>query len=342
MAFHDYVLNNAVGVSFRSDCNAALLAIVTNNSSATAPSPSYAFQHWADLSTNTMRIRNNTNTAWIPLYTLSTGLPLGVATSGVNSNITNLTGLNTSQSWSNVGTLEVGANVPAASGVNAIISYNASASANSYSRIWSRQRNLANNAWIDGYLEVKNDNNSYLVTGNQFLSVFTGNTSAFRWNNGIPEAMPSGALGGLVRYIAQGGSNRWDTYLAAGTTPTFCINNSNGAGVQLVWGNTAWQTLSDETEKVFDRDIQVNLNELNDYKLKIGRFKRDEEGVERIFFSAQDWQAKHPQIINENAEGKLIMSYGETAPILMAYMKLMLAEINSLKTELADLKKGLK
>ena len=70
MATHDYVIANGTGAAVRSDLNGALAAIVSQNSSATEPSPSYAYQRWADTTAGVMKMRNGANNAWISLYEL--------------------------------------------------------------------------------------------------------------------------------------------------------------------------------------------------------------------------------------------------------------------------------
>lgn len=65
MATHDYVIANGTGSAVRSDLNNALAAIVSQNSSSTEPSTTYAYQLWADTNTNTLKIRNSANNAWI-------------------------------------------------------------------------------------------------------------------------------------------------------------------------------------------------------------------------------------------------------------------------------------
>ena len=70
MSQHDYVIDNGTGAAVRSDLNNALAAIVTHNSGATAPSTTYAFQLWADTTTNTLKLRNAANSAWIELRQL--------------------------------------------------------------------------------------------------------------------------------------------------------------------------------------------------------------------------------------------------------------------------------
>ena len=77
MAQHDYVIANGTGAAVRSDLNGALAAIVTNNSAATEPTTTYAFQWWADTTTGLLKIRNAANSAFVTVGTLaSTNLGL--------------------------------------------------------------------------------------------------------------------------------------------------------------------------------------------------------------------------------------------------------------------------
>ena len=55
MATHDYIIANASGAAVRSDLNNALAAIVSQNSSATEPSTTYAYQLWADTTDGVQR-----------------------------------------------------------------------------------------------------------------------------------------------------------------------------------------------------------------------------------------------------------------------------------------------
>ena len=70
MAQHDYVIANGTGAAVRSDINNGLAAIVSNNSGATAPSTTYAYQWWADTTTGLLKLRNAANNAWITLFQL--------------------------------------------------------------------------------------------------------------------------------------------------------------------------------------------------------------------------------------------------------------------------------
>jgi len=77
MAQHDYAIANQSGLSFRQDLNNALLAIVSQNSGATEPSTTYAYQWWGDTTTGLLKIRNAANSAWVTIGTLaSTNLGL--------------------------------------------------------------------------------------------------------------------------------------------------------------------------------------------------------------------------------------------------------------------------
>lgn len=70
MATHDYVIDNQTAPNFRADLNNALLAIVSNNSSATAPAVTYANMMWYDTAANILYMRNEDNDGWIALGTL--------------------------------------------------------------------------------------------------------------------------------------------------------------------------------------------------------------------------------------------------------------------------------
>ena len=74
---HDYIISNGTGAAVRSDLNDALAAIVSNNSSATAPATTYAYQWWADTTTGLLKQRNAANSAFVTIGTLaSTNLGL--------------------------------------------------------------------------------------------------------------------------------------------------------------------------------------------------------------------------------------------------------------------------
>ena len=70
MATHDYIIANASGAAVRADLNNALAAIVSNNSNATAPATTYAYQWWADTTANQLKLRNSANDDWIVMQEL--------------------------------------------------------------------------------------------------------------------------------------------------------------------------------------------------------------------------------------------------------------------------------
>jgi hypothetical protein len=78
MAQHDYVIANGTGAAVRSDLNNALAAIVSQNSGASAPATTYAYQWWADTSTNLLKLRNGANSSFITVGDL-TATNLGLA-----------------------------------------------------------------------------------------------------------------------------------------------------------------------------------------------------------------------------------------------------------------------
>ena len=76
MATHDYVIDNSTGANVRADINNVLQAILTNNSSSSAPSTTAAYMFWADTTTGTLKIRNSSDNAWVELLQLDGTLTL--------------------------------------------------------------------------------------------------------------------------------------------------------------------------------------------------------------------------------------------------------------------------
>jgi hypothetical protein len=89
MSQHDYILENQGGALFRQDLNNALKAIAENNMGTTAPTTTYASMWWMDTSTSpaTLKIRNNTNSAWVSCGNLNEMSYLAGVTSGIQAQL---------------------------------------------------------------------------------------------------------------------------------------------------------------------------------------------------------------------------------------------------------------
>jgi len=74
MATHDYVIDNQSAPAFRTDLNNVLQAILTQNSSATAPATATANMIWYDTTNKQLKKRNEAGSAWITLGTINEAL----------------------------------------------------------------------------------------------------------------------------------------------------------------------------------------------------------------------------------------------------------------------------
>jgi len=70
MAQHDYTIANQTFPATRTDLNNVFAAIVSQNSGATAPSTTYAYQLWYDTTTDILKMRNANDDAWVDLFTI--------------------------------------------------------------------------------------------------------------------------------------------------------------------------------------------------------------------------------------------------------------------------------
>lgn len=92
MSQHDMKLANGPGATFRVDLNGALSALVSQSSGATAPSPAFPCQLWANTGTGRLKQRDSANTQWLDRGGLDTArAPFGGYT-GITAVSTN-TGL---------------------------------------------------------------------------------------------------------------------------------------------------------------------------------------------------------------------------------------------------------
>lgn len=78
----DYEIANSSGLVFRGRVNEVLAAVQSNNSGATTPTGTVAYQLWYDTTTNVLKIRNASNSAWVSLLS-DMGVVLGTASGNV-------------------------------------------------------------------------------------------------------------------------------------------------------------------------------------------------------------------------------------------------------------------
>ena len=66
----NYEIANSSGLVFRGRVNEVFAAVQSNNSGATEPTGTVAYQLWYDTTTNILKMRNSSNSAWISLFTV--------------------------------------------------------------------------------------------------------------------------------------------------------------------------------------------------------------------------------------------------------------------------------
>lgn len=80
MSQADYSIADQAGAAFRAELNSHLSAIASNNSGATEPSTTFAYQWWADTTTGLLKIRNAANSDWVTVGSLATSISAFILT----------------------------------------------------------------------------------------------------------------------------------------------------------------------------------------------------------------------------------------------------------------------
>ena len=192
MATHDYVIANGTGAAVRSDLNDALAAIVSNNSSATAPGTTYAYMWWSDTTTGLLKQRNAANSAWITIGTLS-ATAWGLA-SLAGATFTGDVVLNTTTALK----LPIGTTAERPTGANGLVRYNSSLTT------FEGYKNGAWGAIGGGATGGGSDDafyeNTQTITTNYTITTNKNAVSAgpITINSGIVVTVPSGSVWSIV------------------------------------------------------------------------------------------------------------------------------------------------
>lgn len=93
MSQHDFNIANQSFPATRTDLNNALAALASNSSGDAEPGTTYPNQWWYETDTNTLKLRNEANNAWIEIATLdqSSNNVLSITTQGLTLGATAIT-----------------------------------------------------------------------------------------------------------------------------------------------------------------------------------------------------------------------------------------------------------
>ena len=130
--------------------------------------------------------------------------------------------------------------------------------------------------------------------------------------------------------------------VSGSTSSNSCyFHNVAGTGVYLVNGNTSFNTISDERNKIIDRPITNALANLNTLRTVYGRYKVEgDEDKSRLFLIAQDVQKVYPEVIDvqENEEKTLGLRYVDLVPVLISAIQELNAKVDAQAAEIQAIK----
>jgi hypothetical protein len=179
----------------------------------------------------------------------------------------------------------------------------------------------------------------FLVAGNTGnLGVFT--TSGFDSTCQVMIQGSNNANRDASLYLEMPGLNGGGMYLHRATNTLRVWIGGNSSGVSLAPNATSWGTFSDERLKDIIEPIENAAEKVSSLRAVIGRYKTDEPEKRRTFLIAQDVKAVLPEAVYQNSEedDTLSLAYTDTIPLLVAAIKELKAELDSVKSELATIK----
>lgn len=297
MAQHDYDIANGTGAAVRTDLNAALAAVLTNNSGASSPTTTQAYMLWADTTAGQLKIRNAANNNWIVIGALaSTNLGLVPNSGGSQANVLGSAG-SPSYSFSgdtNTGMFSPGADIlGAATGgterfrVTASGFFKASNSGTGgYGSTTSDEHEVANSLASGAGWRVACTNGSY--TGNAITVIANRNTT----NQSFNAFSYFNAGAGAVRFaITDGGTiQAVGSYNATTANAANLWIDSNG----FIARSTSSGDYKADVEPVTDEavDVVLDLNPIRYRSLADG----DNAAWSYYGLIAEDVAAKDPRL----------------------------------------------
>mgnify|MGYP003337904115 FL=1 len=141
-----------------------------------------------------------------------------------------------------------------------------------------------------------------------------------------------------------GNSNKDIAIFAQSSLGIYTYTNNGTAGPYVASSGTSWTNASDERLKNITGEIQNGLTKVCSLRAAEFTWKSDESAKQQVGLIAQDVQAVLPEAVSQSVQSKddpteyLGVSYTEVTPLLVAAIKELKSELDSVKTELATLK----
>jgi hypothetical protein len=192
--------------------------------------------------------------------------------------------------------------------------------------------------WTDNTERMRIDSSGNIMMGSQSV-VASARLTATNTSGTARISIESGSSSGsdASLYVQCSGVGAGEFAYQRSTSRIVVINNGTN-GVYLASGGTSWVSNSDERKKDIIEPITDAANKVSTLRAVIGKYKTDEEGTRRAFLIAQDVQAVLPEAVDAKDSEDLGVAYTDVIPLLVAAIKEQQTIIESLKTDIAELK----
>lgn len=216
-------------------------------------------------------------------------------------------------------------------------------------RNWPMIRNEPGASGLDfgGYTASQWDKLRFYTSGTLRLTISSTGTAAFSGKVGVNETSlddwicvtgttdnqlkvnTSSSTGLASIHYAYAMTTKATAYYDADKDRLY--NKVSAAGVYLANGGTSWTSASDERIKDIIEPISGALSKLQNVRSVIGKFKTDAADKRRAFLMAQDFLTALPEAVDSTDETQLGLNYSDIIPLLVAAIKELSAEVQSLK-----------
>jgi hypothetical protein len=150
-----------------------------------------------------------------------------------------------------------------------------------------------------------------------------------------PVSIEAQSGGGQLALTRSGAYTEFYMSGSTGSGTELYVRSGGSGGVYLAAGGVSWSNGSDERLKTDLVDIENGLEKVASLRSVIGRYLTDDEDKKRPFLIAQDVEKVLPEaVVTSEETGNLGLNYTEVIPLLVAAIKELKTEIDSLKNQM--------
>jgi hypothetical protein len=205
--------------------------------------------------------------------------------------------------------------------LNSMISFTTAGTARGY---------VYHNGSVMSFWNVANTHTNFATNDTERMRITSGGNLLVGTTSDSGYKMTMDTSAGNIMWFRASSGN---VQMFMGTNSDFYITTNNSQGVKLAVGATSWSAYSDLRLKTITGNITSALSSLDKLSAVKYTLKADATNKQRVGLIAQEVQSVLPEAVDTDEKGILSVRYTEVIPLLVASIKELKQELDTLKNK---------